>query len=129
MSKEDIDELIKYRINRAKETLAEVEALINLGYNNTAVNRIYYACYYAVNALITKHGLTAKRHDGIRQMFGLHFIKTGLIPKEFGKYYTDLFDRRQTGDYDDFVDYDKETVEELYKPAGEFIMLIEKLLL
>jgi uncharacterized protein (UPF0332 family) len=128
MSQDNIDDLIKYRINRAKETLSEVEDLMNLGYYNTAVNRIYYACYYAVNALITQKGLKAKRHDGIRQMFGLHFIKTGLIPKEFGKYYTDLFDRRQTGDYDDFVDYDKETVEELYKPADDFISLIEKLL-
>lgn len=40
------------------------------------------------------------------------------------KYYTDLFDRRQTGDYDDFVDNDKETVDELYKPAIEFITTI-----
>jgi uncharacterized protein (UPF0332 family) len=129
MSQEnDINELIKYRINRAKETLGEVEDLIRLGYFNTAVNRIYYACYYAVNALMIKNGLSAKSHVGVRQMFGLHFVKTGLISKELAKYYTDLFDRRQTGDYDDFVEYKKETVDELYKSSLNFIKSIEGLI-
>jgi uncharacterized protein (UPF0332 family) len=124
----DINELIKYRINRAKETYGEVEGLIKLGYLNTAVNRIYYACYYAVSALMIKNGLSAKSHAGVRQMFGLHFVKTGLISKEHAKYFTDLFDRRQTGDYDDFVEYKKETVEDLYTPALDFITAIENLI-
>ncbi len=129
MNSEDLNDLIKYRINRAKETLSEVESLINLGFYNTSVNRIYYACFYGVNALMIKKGLPAKRHDGLRQMFGLHLVKTGLISKENAKYFTDLFDRRQTGDYDDFIEYDKETVEELYKPAKGFIKAIEDCLL
>jgi len=61
-------------------------------------------------------------------MFGLHYVKTGLISKELARYYTDLFDRRQTGDYDDFVDYDKETAQELLVPANDFIQKIEKLI-
>jgi uncharacterized protein (UPF0332 family) len=36
-------------------------------------------------------------------MFGFHFIQTGLVSKEDGRLFSDLFDRRQTGDYDDFV--------------------------
>jgi len=67
-------------------------------------------------------------HDGVRQMFGLHYVKTGLISKEHAKYFTDLFDRRQTGDYDDFVTYKKETVEELYKPANDFIKTIVEII-
>ncbi|HBX49960.1 MAG TPA: hypothetical protein DEH02_02710 [Bacteroidales bacterium] len=52
-----------------------------------AVNRVYYSCYYAVNALILKHDLKAKTHDGIRQMFGLHFVKTGIISKDLGRFF------------------------------------------
>ncbi len=128
MNSDDIKELVAYRLQRSKETKAEVPTLIKLGYYNTAVNRIYYACFYAVNALLLKDGIAAKRHDGVRQMLGLHYVKTGMIPKELAKYYTDLFDRRQTGDYDDFLDYDKETVEELYKPANDFIKAIEDII-
>ena len=126
MNPEERRDLINYRINRAKETLVEANDLNKLGHFNTAVNRIYYACYYAVAALMIKKQLAAKTHEGVRQMFGLHYIKSGLISKEYGKYFTDLYDRRQTGDYDDFVVYNKETVEELYKPALDFIITIEK---
>lgn len=62
-------------------------------------------------------------------MFGLHFIKTGIIDKELGKFYTDIFDLRQTGDYEDYIDFKKEDVLDLIKPANELIIKIEKLVL
>jgi predicted nucleotidyltransferase len=43
--------LIVYRMRRAKETLLEADSLIENGFFNAAVNRLYYACYYAVIAL------------------------------------------------------------------------------
>jgi len=61
-------------------------------------------------------------------MFGLHFVKSGLIDKESGKYYTDIFDMRQTGDYDDYIDFKKEDVLDLIDPANELISKIELLL-
>ncbi|MCD4833135.1 MAG: HEPN domain-containing protein [Bacteroidales bacterium] len=120
-------ELISYRIKRANDTLNEIELLVENQLWNTAVNRLYYACYYAVIALLVKNKIEAQTHGGVRQMFGLHFIKTGLIDKELGKYYSDIFDKRQTGDYDDFVDYIKEDVIELITPAKQLLAEIEKL--
>jgi uncharacterized protein (UPF0332 family) len=120
-------ELISYRIKRANDTLNEIELLVENQLWNTAVNRLYYACYYAVIALLVKNKIEAQTHGGVRQMFGLHFIKTGLIDKELGKYYSDIFDKRQTGDYDDFVDYIKEDVIELITPAKQLLEEIEKL--
>ncbi len=120
-------ELVSYRIKRANDTLNEIELLVENQFWNTAVNRLYYACYYAVIALLVKNKIKAQTHGGVRQMFGLHFIKTGLIDKELGKYYSDIFDKRQTGDYDDFIDYIKEDVIELITPAKQLLEEIEKL--
>ena len=89
--------LIQYRINRAQETLEEVNILIKNKLWSTAINRLYYACYYAVIALLVKNNISAQTHSGVRQMFGLHFAKPGLINKELAKFYTDIFDKRQTG--------------------------------
>ena len=61
-------------------------------------------------------------------MFGLHFVKSGLIDKDSGKFYTDIFDMRQTGDYDDYIDFRKEDVLDLIEPANELISKIEMLL-
>ena len=126
----DIDrkEIVSYRMSRAQETIREVNILIDNQLWNTAVNRLYYGCYYAVNALLTSKRIKAQTHAGVRQMFGLHFIKTGLINKELGKYYSIIFDKRITGDYDDFIDYEKSDVIEMVEPAKELIQEIDKLI-
>ena len=103
-------ELVKYRLERAKSTLKEVEIHIQNKLWNTAINRLYYACYYAVIALLLNQKITTQTHAGSRQMFGLHFIKTNQIDKQLGKFYTDLYDKRQTGDYGDFIEFSKDDV-------------------
>lgn len=128
MNDQDRIELANYRIKRAKDTLLEINLHIENKLWSTAVNRLYYACYYAVSALLVKNNIGAQTHGDTRQMFGLHFIKTGLIPKESGKFYTDIFDKRQTGDYDDFVEIGKEDVICLLEPAKRLVLEIENLL-
>ena len=122
------NELVKYRLSRAHETLREVDILIENQLWNTAVNRLYYACFYAVNALLLSKEIKAQTHAGVRQMFGLHFIKNGLIEKDLGRFYSNIFDKRITGDYDDFIDYQKPDILALVKPAKELIQEIDKLI-
>ncbi len=98
----------------------EADTLMQNGFWNATVNRIYYSCYYAVSALLLLKNIETNSHKGIRQMFGLHFVQSGLVSKEDGRFFSDLYDRRQTGDYDDFVSYDEETVLNLYNQAKGF---------
>jgi len=95
---------------------------------NASVNRIYYSCYYAVSALLLKKSIETSSHKGIRQMFGLHFVQEGLVSKEDGRFFSDLYDRRQTGDYDDFVSYNDETVMKLFNQSEGFISRIIELI-
>jgi uncharacterized protein (UPF0332 family) len=127
MTEKEKQEIISYRINRAQETFQEVQLHIDNRLWTTAVNRLYYACYYAVSALLIKHDIKTQSHSGTRQMFGLHFIKAERIPKELGKLYSDLFDMRHSGDYDDFVDYSQEDVMAVLNPANELISKISQL--
>jgi len=121
-------DLITYRLNRATETLSEIEIHVNNGLWNTAINRLYYACYYAASALLLANDIKASTHSGVRQMLGLHFIKTGKISSELGKVFTDLFDKRHASDYDDFISISREDVEDLLPSAKEFIEKIITLL-
>jgi uncharacterized protein (UPF0332 family) len=52
-----------------------------MGYWNTAINRMYYACFYAVSALLTKYDIEVNSHNGLRQKFGEHYVKTGIFEK------------------------------------------------
>ncbi len=82
MSHSKPEDYIKYRILRANETISEVKILIDNKLWNTAINRMYYACFYAVGALLVKHGAEASSHSGSRQKFGQLFVHTGLISKD-----------------------------------------------
>ncbi len=128
MTEADRKEIVKYRLLRAHETIREVDILIENKLWNTAINRLYYACYYAVNALLINLKIKTQTHAGVRQMFGLHFIKTGIINKEHGRFYSIIFDKRLTGDYDDFIDYEKDDVLAMAIPAKELIEEIDKLI-
>ncbi len=119
-----IDALVRYRIERANETLLEAGILIENGFYNAAVNRLYYACYYSVIALLVKQKIKAQTHAGVKQMFGLHFIISGKISPKLGRFYNQLFNDRITGDYDDFIEYDNEMIDEIFPNAKDFVQKI-----
>lgn len=121
-------ELVTYRLKKAEDTLKEIDILLENELWHTAVNRLYYACYYAVSALLVNNSITARTHAGVRQMFGLHFIKPGKIDIELGKYYSDIFDKRQIGDYEDYIEFEKEEVYELLPPARRLIKAINQII-
>ena len=122
------NEYSQYRIERAAQTLHEVEKHIENQFWNTAINRMYYACFYAVSALLIKYGVESSSHSGIRQQFGQLFVKTGKFDKELAKHYADLFEKRQKGDYNDFFDYDQETATRLLPLSQKFLAEIIELL-
>ena len=66
LTDENIDVLVHYRQERAHQTLAEIPFLREQGYYNTATNRLYYACYYAVIALLIKHHIPTDTHAGVK---------------------------------------------------------------
>jgi len=128
MNKETREAVVAYRLENAHKTLNEIPIHIEHELWNTAVNRLYYACYYAVTALLINSGIEAQTHAGVRRMLALHFTKTEKLSVRLNKFYTDLFENRQTSDYADFIYFDRETVEELYNQATVFIDVIEKLI-
>ncbi|MEG1546524.1 MAG: HEPN domain-containing protein, partial [Bacteroides sp.] len=98
------------------------------GYYNTAINRMYYACYYAASALLIAYEIETKSHDGVRQMLGKYFVLTGKMPMELGKFYSIMFNKRSSGDYEDFINHTQSTVDQLYPKAEEFISFINSYL-
>ena len=126
LDSESVQALVNYRLQRAKETLCEADSLIEDSYYNAAVNRLYYACYYAVNALLVQNGISPSTHSGAKTMFGMHFIVTGKIANKYSQFYSQLFNDRISGDYDDFLRYDKEMIDEVRPMAEEFIEVLAK---
>lgn len=128
LDEESKSALIAYRIQRAYDTLKEAKVMMRESFYNAAVNRLYYACYYATVALLLKNNIQTQTHNGVKTMLGLHFVSTGKLPVKIGKTFTTLFEKRHSGDYDDFAYCDKDMVDELYPQAKIFIEAIDNLI-
>jgi uncharacterized protein (UPF0332 family) len=122
---ENLEALISYRLMRSKDTLDDARILAQNNRWNSSINRLYYAAYYAVMALLLANDIKPTTHNGVKSNFSEHFIKTGKMPLELGKLYSQLFSWRQKGDYDDLFDFTEEKVLPYFEPVMSLIDSIE----
>jgi len=122
------EEVVKYRRERARETLEEAEIMLKNKKLFATVNRIYYAIFYEVLALLLMKGLSSSKHSGVRSLFNREFMKSGIISEEHGDFYNRMFGFRQRGDYEDFVEFDMEEVKRWLDRAKDFINSVEQVI-
>ena len=119
MNPEHIKVLVAKRMQQAAECLDDGRYLLSAGRGaRTAVNRAYYAAFYAVLALLQTIGKTPRKHKGALTLFDTEFIKTGLLPEELSATLHRLFDARQEDDY-------RRVDPVLLEEATEFITVAE----
>lgn len=125
LNDEDRREIVKYRLEKSLRTYNEAVGSIANGYVETAANRLYYAAYYAVSALLVSYKYEASTHNGVIQMFGKAFIKSKVLERRYGTIFNQLFSLRMIGDYEDrrFLDIE-EDVKPLIEPTKELIDVV-----
>ena len=121
-------EYVSYRVRKAFEAFDDALILATHSRWNACVNRLYYACFYMISALAIQIDFESLTHSGLKTLFSLHFIKTGKVSREFGKLYSDLFDWRQKGDYNDHFDFDKESIEPVIPIVKAFLDVLADLI-
>lgn len=82
------------------------------------MNRLYYACFYAVSALLLQIGLSSSKRTGVRSLFNRHYVNPQKIPRTIARIYNDLFERRQESDCIDFVVFGEAQVQPLAKASA-----------
>ena len=128
LSEEERDTIVKIRLQQANETYSEISILIENNLWSFAANRLYYACYYAASALMVQNGHQTKSHSGLIGLFGLYFVQTGKINADTALTLRKLFELRQKGDYDVWVEIKPEMVLPLIDPAKKFIENVENII-
>lgn len=113
--------VVEFRLEKAQRAYNQACGVVEFQYWETTANRLYYAAYNAVSALLIAYGHTAQSHSGVIHLFGQNFVKTGIFPPETGRLYHQLFSMRLTGDYDDTYGLTSADVLPLIEPAGHLI--------
>lgn len=123
-----LKELVCYWLNKAQESLDAARDELKAGRLSFSVNRIYYACFYAVSAVLLQEKLQFKKHSGVRAAFHQHFVKSGIVSHEHGKLYDELFEARQRGDYIELVSFEEKQVEDWLQQTSQFVEAIKLLI-
>lgn len=106
---------IKYKLKRADDAIKAAEVLMKEGFWLDSLSKIYYAAFYAVNALLINMELNLKTHIGTKSLFHKEFILKGIIDKKFGFLYDTLLAKRFEADYENFALIDENSVPEFKK--------------
>lgn len=91
---------VKLYMDHAYQMLVVAESNRNNGFYASAVNRAYYAVFYAANAILSTQNLARSKHSGVISTFRQQFVKTGLIEPEFSDIYGLMMDHRHISDYE-----------------------------
>jgi len=121
-------ELIRYRLQEANDTIEDVKLLIDNNRLRASVNRIYYGIFYSLLALAIANDYETSKHQQLIGWFNKNFIHEGLIDSKYGRIVNKASNRRTKGDYESFVEFERESVLEMFDEMKEFISEIERYL-
>jgi uncharacterized protein (UPF0332 family) len=88
-------------LNRARQATQSARTLLSSGDLNGAVNRAYYAMFYAAHAALEHRGveIASAKHGTLVGRFGEHLVKTGILPRALGTSLNAMLELRSKADY------------------------------
>jgi uncharacterized protein (UPF0332 family) len=117
---------IRLYLDHAREVLDVAALNLSEGYPDSAVNRAYYAIYYAANALLVTQGVGRSKHSAVIAAFRERFVKPGIIEIEYSRIYGRVMDDRHASDYEIEVSMDTGVAERDLEEARLFVQRIER---
>lgn len=128
--KEELLALIKYRLKQAEDSIKEAEVLKNEGMSlRSVMNRLYYAMFYAILALLQEKQLGTSKHSGVVSLFDKEFVKPGIFDKDMSKTLHRAFELRQKGDYMEQTEVTEKDVNDIFPKVVAFINTVKRHLL
>lgn len=124
----EMQELLKYRFDRAVEPLEVAKELYASGKFRDSNNRSYYAAFYAIKAIYTIRGVDFKKHKTLLANFNKEYVATEIFPREIGRKISTLALIREQSDYNDFYMASKQESQQQVEIAEELITLVREYL-
>lgn len=114
-------DLSKYRLAKATETLATAKRDMQAEDYASANNRAYYCILHAMRAILALDGEDYKKHSAVIARFTLNYLKTGILPRDYGKLISNASLIRNRSDYEDFYICSIEDTRRLVSGAAVFL--------
>ena len=89
---------------KAERTFAEQEVLVEGKLWSNLANRLYYALFHAISALLIHDGHEVGTHKGAVIRFHQYYVKPGIFTVEDGAFYSQMQSMRERADYNCYYD-------------------------
>ena len=94
----------------------------------SAINRAYYATFYAATAALLSVGEAPKTHSGTHNRFYDHFVRSGRLESDISDTLKEAFNLRQRADYEAVSLFDEAAAADLMADVEHFVAAVEALL-
>lgn len=128
LSDEERRIMVELEIERAEKILLQFPTLVEQHYWDTLVNRMYYAAFHAVSALLIHNAIRAQTHKGAIILFNKEFVRTGVFSAEEGHLFSQLESLRERGDYNCFVETTEDELLPLIEPLKALVEKIKNII-
>ena len=126
LKEEDRNVMVLLELEKVDKTLAQLDVQIREQLWDMAANRLYYALFHAVSAMLIHDHHEVGTHRGAVNKFSLFYVKEGIFTKEEGRLYSRLQRLREDGDYNCSIDVEQDEVEEKVEPTHQLIEKIKR---
>ena len=118
---------IRYLLEKADNALLAAQREYSAGDLDFAINRVYYACFYAASAVLLNEKQQFTKHTGVRTAVHMHLVKAGKLSPEMGKFYDEAFKERHEADYTLPSEFDPKTTANRIEQASAFVTEMKRL--
>lgn len=125
LSQEERAIVVGLELEKADKFLAQAEAVAALGIWDVVANRIFYAAFHAVSALLINDHIEVRSHKGAGLMFGQKYVIPGLFSADDGRLYAKLQDLREKSDYNLVYQSDEAEMSPLIEKTRDLIERIK----
>ena len=117
--------MVALELEKSFLNLEQAKLARNHEYWDLVANRLYYALFHGISALLIKNEIPVKSHKGAIMMFNFHFVRTNLFSEEEGKIVSFLQSKREEADYNCYMTVDKKDIETYFELCEALIKKIE----
>ena len=125
LNEEERKIIVGLEIEKAENIVSQINELEKLSYWDNIANRLYYALFHVVSALLIFDKYNVSTHKGSIVLFGQFYIKTGVFNINDGRLFSQLQTIREKSDYNCAYQTSEDEIKPLIYPTIELIKRIK----
>ena len=126
LNQEERQIMVGLELEKAESTFAEHEGLVERGYWSNLANRLYYALFHAVSALLICDAHEVGSHKGAAIRFHQYYVRTSIFTEDEGAFYSQMQTLREKSDYNCFFKVTEAEITARIEPTRKLIEKIKQ---